>query len=177
MEHVTTTGKATGTRRLESEVRRSAKYWCIEASVCELGVIEPLVMFPDPPGRLWAVDRETGKVTELKPGGRDRLDKPRFAREAVYLPKADLVRFGALVKSVEKLLVPFYDPKRNKWVLADVPGAKVFNASRKEPGASVDLGLVYDPNRELVFAVLCHLEPGAVRVLRLDGTTLKRIGP
>ncbi len=133
--------------------------------------------FPDPPGRLWAVERETGKVTELKPGGRDRLDTPRFAREAVYLPKADLVMFGALVKSGEKLLVPLYDPKRNEWVLADVPGAEVFNAGRKEAGASADLGLVYDPKRELVFAVLCHLKPGAIRVLRLDGTTLKRIEP
>ncbi|MBA4066775.1 MAG: hypothetical protein C0501_24325 [Isosphaera sp.] len=157
-------------------MRRSAKYRCIEASVCELGVIQPLVMFPDPPGRLWAVERETGKVTELKPGGRDRLDTPRFAREG-YLPKADLVMFGVLVKSGEKLLVPFYDPKRNEWVLADVPGSELFNAGRREAGASVDLGLVYDPKRELVFAVLCHLEPGAVRVLRLDGTTLKRIGP
>jgi hypothetical protein len=36
------------TRRLESEVRRSAKYKCIEASVRELGVIEPLVVFPEP---------------------------------------------------------------------------------------------------------------------------------
>jgi len=131
----------------------------------------------DPPGRLWAVERATGKVSELKPGGRDRLDTPRFAREAVYLPKADLVLFGTVVKSGEKLLVPFYDPKRNEWVLADIPGAEVLNAGRKEPGASVDLGLVYDPKRDLVFAVLCHLKPGAVRVLRLDGTTLKRIEP
>ena len=64
--------------------------------------------------------------------------------------------------------MPFYDAERNEWVLADVPGGEVFNAGRKEADASVDLGSVYDPRRELVFAVLCHLEPGAVRVRRLD---------
>jgi hypothetical protein len=128
----------------------------------------------DPTGRLWAVERESGKVTELNPAGRDRLDAPRFAREAVYLPKADLVLFGALVKSGEKLLVPFYDPKRNEWLLADVPGSEVLNGGRKQAGAHVDLGLVYDAKRDLVFAVLCELKPGAVRALRIDAATLKR---
>lgn len=57
------------------------------------------------------------------------------------------------------------------------PGDLCSRWRSKEAGASVDLGLVYDPKRELVFAVLCHLEPGAVRALRLDGRTLKRIEP
>ena len=36
------------TRRLDDRVRKSVKYKCIEASVRELGVIEPLVVFPQP---------------------------------------------------------------------------------------------------------------------------------
>ena len=36
------------TRRLDDRVRKSVKYRCIEASVRELGVIEPLVVFPRP---------------------------------------------------------------------------------------------------------------------------------
>jgi hypothetical protein len=36
------------TRRLDDRVRKSVKYRCIEASVRELGVIEPLVVFPKP---------------------------------------------------------------------------------------------------------------------------------
>lgn len=126
----------------------------------------------EPLGRLWAVERESGKVTELHPRGRELLNAPSFAREAVYLPKADLAMFGVLVKSGERLLVPFYDPKRNEWRLADVPGAEVLNGGRKEPGCFVDLGLVYDEKRDLVFAVLCELKPGSLQALRLDPQTI-----
>ncbi len=36
------------TRRLNDAARRTVKYRCIKASVQELGLIEPLVVFPDP---------------------------------------------------------------------------------------------------------------------------------
>jgi len=36
------------TRRLEDTVRKTVKFKCIEASVRELGLIEPLVIFPQP---------------------------------------------------------------------------------------------------------------------------------
>lgn len=36
------------TRRLDDSVRKSSKYKCIDASVRELGLIEPLVVFPQP---------------------------------------------------------------------------------------------------------------------------------
>jgi hypothetical protein len=46
------------TRRLEDAVRKTAKYKRIEASIRELGLIEPLAVFPhpDPGGRFMVVD-------------------------------------------------------------------------------------------------------------------------
>src|SRR5262245_59573458 len=36
------------TRRLSDEISKSKKYQCIEASVRELGLIEPLMIYPQP---------------------------------------------------------------------------------------------------------------------------------
>ena len=48
------------------------------------------------------------------------------------------------------------------------------NSHRKQPGGSVDLGLLYDAKRDVVYAVRCHLRPGALRVLRIDAAAWKR---
>jgi hypothetical protein len=37
-------------RRIDDSIRKTVKYGCIEASVRELGLIEPLVVFPQPNG-------------------------------------------------------------------------------------------------------------------------------
>src|SRR5262245_4051535 len=39
------------TRLLDEGIRKSSKYLCIEASIRELGLIEPLAVFPEPMGK------------------------------------------------------------------------------------------------------------------------------
>ncbi len=123
------------------------------------------------PGQLWSIDRKTGECTVLNPKGREKLITPRFAREAVYVAKQDVFLFGTLIGA--DLQTPFYVPESNAWQLASIPGAEVMNSHRKQPGGSVDLGLLYDAKRDLVYAVLCQLRPGAVRVLRVDASAWK----
>ena len=54
---------------------------------------------------------------------------------------------------------------------AEMPGAEFIN--RGKAGSSVDLGLVYDAKRELVWGVLCSLRgTGALNVVRLDADSL-----
>jgi hypothetical protein len=127
-----------------------------------------------PVGQVWAADLKTGEVKKLNPAGMDliRGDKEgRFARESAYLPKCDLVMIGFLLQRKGGLVVPFYDCEKNRWLTATMPGADFLNAGK--PGASVDLGLAYDPKRDLVWATLCSLrKEGALQVVRLDGATL-----
>jgi hypothetical protein len=124
------------------------------------------------PGQLWSIDRKTGECSMLNPQGRDKLVTPRFAREAVYVAKQDVFLFGILIG--DGLQTPFYLPESNTWQLANIPGAEVMNSHRKQPGGSVDLGLLYDAKRDLVYAVLCPLRPGALRVLRVDAAAWKK---
>lgn len=123
------------------------------------------------PGQLWSIDRKTGECTVLNPKGREKLTTPRFAREAVYVSKHDVFLFGTLIG--DELQTPIYRPESNTWQLANIPGADVINSHRKQPGSSVDLGLLYDAKRDLVYAVLCQLRPGALRVLRVDASAYK----
>jgi hypothetical protein len=88
-----------------------------------------------------------------------------------YVAGSDIFLFGVLVG--DALQTPFYVPESNTWQLASIPGAEIINSHRKQPGGSVDLGLLYDARRDLVYAVLCHRRPGALRVLRVDTTAWK----
>jgi hypothetical protein len=121
-------------------------------------------------GQVWAWEAASGEVRKLDPAGQELLRGTRFAREAVYLPKADLVMYGFLVAG-GKTLVPFYDCAANVWIAAELPGAEFFNAAGK-PGSSVDLGLVYDAKRDLTWGVRCGLHQGSLNVLRLDRASL-----
>jgi hypothetical protein len=116
-------------------------------------------------GQIWACDLETGAVTKLNPAGRERIVVGRFARESVWLPRRDLVMFGYHLERPNR--IPFYDIAENRWLAADVPGSEFF-VRGEEGGTSVDLGLQYDASRDLVWAVMCKLHPGAVQVLRVD---------
>lgn len=115
-------------------------------------------------GQVWSCDLKTGDVRKLDPAGREQLVVNRFARESVYLPHSDRVMFGYLLGG--KTRVPFYDIASNAWHTVDLAGSEFISSSGS--GSSVDLGLQYDANRNLVWAVLCKLHPGSVRVLRLD---------
>jgi hypothetical protein len=122
-------------------------------------------------GQVWACDLATGQAKKLDPAGRDAIMVKRFAREAVYLPKCDMVMIGYLFERDGKLVVPFYDCAANRWLTASMPGAEFIN--RGKPGSSVDLGLAYDSKRDLVWATLCNLgKQGALQVVRVDAATL-----
>ena len=123
-----------------------------------------------PHGQVWAADLKTGEVKTLNPAGMDLIKGNRFARESVYLPKGDLVMLGYLLPADGGTVVPFYDCENNRWLTAKMPGADFFN--RGKPGASVDLGLVYDPKRDVVWATLCNLHPGSLQAVRIDAATL-----
>lgn len=122
-------------------------------------------------GQVWTYDFATGTCARQDPAGMEGIETARFAREAVYLPRVDLVMFGYLLERNGRKLVPFYDCAGNRWVTAAIPGSEFMG--RKGRGASVDLGLVYDTKRDLVWGVLCRLRgTGALNVLRVDAETL-----
>jgi hypothetical protein len=122
-------------------------------------------------GQVWAVDLKSGEIKGLNPQGMDAIKAGRLAREAVYLPKADLMMIGALLDVNSKLTVPFYDGDKNRWLTAPMVGADFIN--RGKPGCSVDLGLRYDAARDVVWGVLCSLRgKGALNVVRLDPAAL-----
>lgn len=125
----------------------------------------------EPAGQVWAADLKTGEVKKLQPEGREAVSGERFARESVYLPKSDTVLYGFLLAREGKLAVPFYDAAGNRWLGAEMAGAEFIN--RGKAGSSVDLGLVYDAKRELVWGVLCSLRgTGALQAVRLDAASL-----
>ena len=123
-------------------------------------------------GQVWSCDLGTGEVRKLDPEGREAVNATRFAREAVYLPKADMMMIGYLLGKGGGLVVPFYDCAGNRWLGAQMPGAEFINAGKA--GASVDLGLAYDAKRDLVWATLCNLrKEGALQVVRVDSARLR----
>jgi hypothetical protein len=120
-------------------------------------------------GQVWAVDLATGEVKKLNPAGQEKIVVKRFGRESVFLPKRDLVMIGYHLGWTEgkKNRIPFYDAADNRWLVADLPECEFF--SRQGEGASVDLGLIYDAPRDLVWAVMCRLQsPQDLQVIRLD---------
>lgn len=122
----------------------------------------------EPAGQVWACDLKTGECRKLSPANAAAL-KPagRFAREAVYLPKADLAMFGYLLDVDGKMVMPFYDCQENKWLVGEIPGSEFINAKGKA-GSSVDLGLAYDAKRDLVWGVLCALNKGCLNAIRVS---------
>ena len=120
----------------------------------------------EPLGQVWTYDLKTGAVKQLNPKGMTAIPGKRFAREAVLLPKDDLLLMGYKFDGK----IPIYDLAKNQWFTAEIPRSDFM--ARTEPGASVDLGLAYDAKRNLVWAVMCQLKPGALQVLKLDRATL-----
>jgi len=123
-------------------------------------------------GQVWTYEFATGTVRTMNPAGMDAVRVGRFAREAVSLPRLDMVMLGYRLPRGERFVVPFYDAAKNAWLAADLPGS-AFIGSRGRGGCSVDLGLAYDAKRDLVWGVLCRLRPGALHVLRLDADSLR----
>ena len=114
-------------------------------------------------GDVAAYDLKTGVSRWLEPAGADKAAVP--SRETIYLPEQDAVLVGAHVKGPDgKLLWPLYDCAKNAWFGVELAGSDpvgkgTFNNS---------MGLMYDPNRKLIWAVG---QNSHVHVLRLDLTT------
>lgn len=125
-------------------------------------------------GQVWSVDFGSGEVSELNPAGKEKIVCKRFAREAVYLPASDMVLLGYILRDGdEDEVVPIYDCANNRWLKAEIEGSRFINARKAAPGSSVDLGLVYDAKRDLIWGTLCNLKPGSLQVLKLDAKSLK----
>jgi Galactose oxidase, central domain len=114
-------------------------------------------------GDVLEYDFKTGATRWLDAAGKDKALSP--CRETIYVPEADAVLIGAHHSGGSLWLM--YDCGINAWVGvamkgADPIGKKTFNNS---------MGLMYDPQRHLVWAVgqYSHLH-----VLRLDAKTAMR---
>jgi hypothetical protein len=118
-------------------------------------------------GQVWTYRFDTGHVRAMNPAGMDAIQAARFAREAVYLPRLDLVMFGYHLG--QPTVTPFYDAANNRWLTAEMPGSEFYARNTPGIGVSVDLGLAYDSKRDLVWGVMCKLTgTGALNVLRVD---------
>jgi hypothetical protein len=111
-------------------------------------------------GDVMSYDLKTGEAKWLAPAGREKAGVP--ARETVYLPEFDMVMLGAKTKTADgKTVWTVYDCGKNTWFGAELGGADPLGKA----GFSVSLGVVYDPNRRLVWAVGQNSE---LSVLRFD---------
>jgi hypothetical protein len=76
-------------------------------------------------------------------------------------------------------VVPLYDPEKNRWLAAELPGSHFISGGGKRrnnlAGTSCDLGLAYDAKRDLVWGVLGNLRPGALNVLRVKREELSLV--
>ena len=102
-------------------------------------------------------DCPSGDVRKVTAAGADKVAadtkvKANF-REAVYLPTDDLILIGATGN--------VYDCQKNTWFTAVLPSDSP--AITKE--GSYNIGVMYDPNRKLVWAVNTHSQ---VFVLKFD---------
>src|SRR5262249_20332866 len=113
----------------------------------------------DSSGEVTAYDFRSGAASLLSPAGKEKAGLP--SRETTYLTDADMVLIQAHVEGSRWLI---YDCAANAWFgvkLAgpELIGNQVFNNS---------LGLTYDSNRRLIWALGQHSE---VWVLRFDRQT------
>lgn len=99
---------------------------------------------------------ESGEISSMTAMGADKV-KANF-REAIYLPKDDLVMIGATGL--------FYDCSKNAWLKADIPSDRP--PITKE--GSYNIGVMYDPSRNLVWAVNTNSQ---VFALKFDARSMK----
>jgi hypothetical protein len=113
-------------------------------------------------GDVLEYDFKSGATRWLGAAGSDKALSP--SRETAYVPEADAVLIGAHAK--DSTLWLLYDCSMNAWKGIELKGAdpvgkKAFNNS---------MGLMYDPNRRLVWAVGQYSN---VHVVRLDAKDAK----
>ncbi len=113
-------------------------------------------------GHIWRYDVKSGEARTLDPKGKKSFGDrwKNGLRDAVYLPKLDLVLFNNFIGGQQVA----YDPTKNRWVLLNIAPAG------KRIGHQSNANLAYDSRRGLVWA-LCGA--GEIRVLRIDPKALK----
>ncbi len=114
-------------------------------------------------GDVLEYDFKFGATRWLHAAGKDKALAQ--SRETAYIPEADAVLIGAHIKDTS--IWPMYDCAANAWVGVELKGAdpvgkRAFNNS---------MGLMYDPNRRLVWAVGQYSH---VHVLKLDAKSSAR---
>jgi len=102
-------------------------------------------------GDVMAYDMKSGQARWLEAAGRAKARVP--SREAIYLSHIDMVLQGGTVEGDgDKRLWLVYDCEKNAWSGAELGGADPVGKGSYESGFNVSLGLMYDPNRKLVWA-------------------------
>jgi hypothetical protein len=127
---------------------------------------EQLLFFSDlgkTKGDVAAYDLRTGEAKWLDSSGKGAAVP---SRETAYLPEADAVLVGAHVEVEGKLLWPLYDCAKNAWFGAELAGSDPVGKGK----FNNSMGLMYDPGRELVWAVG---QNGHLFVLRFDPNQVK----
>jgi hypothetical protein len=116
-------------------------------------------------GNVVAYELKTGEAKWLDPAGADRAMV--HYRETAYIPVADIVLIGGRVKDEKggwQWLA--YDCAANAWVSLELGGEDPIG---KAGAFNNSMGLVYDPNRKLIWAVGQHSQ---VYALQLDWKTV-----
>jgi hypothetical protein len=119
-------------------------------------------------GDVAAYDFKSGAAKWLDAAGKDRAAVP--SRETIYLPEFDAVLIGARVTVDGQQLWALYDCGKNAWFGVELPGADPIGKGTGSSAFNNSMGLMYDPNRKLVWAVG---QNSHVHVLRLAAGSLK----
>jgi len=111
-------------------------------------------------GQIWQYDLTTGEVTALNPKNQQPIGASMLGiREAVYIPKLDLVLFNNFLDDQQIA----FDPKSNSFVLLDI-------APAGRMGNQANSNLIYDSQRDLLWGLCGGNE---VRVLKIDPEALR----
>jgi hypothetical protein len=110
-------------------------------------------------GDVLAYDIESGKSAWLQAAGREKAAAP--SRETVYLPEQDAVLIGARVQVDGRWCWLVYDCAKNAWHGLALAGDDPI----EEGSFNNSIGVMYDPNRKLVWAAG---QNSHIHVVRID---------
>jgi hypothetical protein len=117
-------------------------------------------------GQVAAYDFKTEQLVWLEPSGAAKALAP--CRETVYIPEADVVLVGARVAAADGTLQWLaYDCEKNAWLGVPLVGDDPIG---KKGAFNNSMGLMYDPERKLVWAVG---QMSQVYALKLDMSKAK----
>ena len=101
-----------------------------------------------PNGLIWRYDLKTGNIEQLNPAAAAAIGAAMKGwREAVYLPKQDLLLFNNFAGPNARQVA--YDPAKNRWVTLAISRGKY----NPQALGGVGSGYVYDSKRDLVWAI------------------------